>query len=327
MEFENHIQHRKLTVRDLRKFLEMRLPHYMIPSIFIIIDSIPLTKSGKINFSALPEPRLGNVKGSMYEPPVSDIENKLIHVWQEILGIQGIGITDNFFEIGGDSFKALQLALALQTEYNIDINDIIKYQTISELVRRITPKVQKTKEFLYTLYEEYTKTLEQEKKKNEQVKNNRSFFIIDYDERYKSLDLKETKNFESILLTGATGYLGVHLADELLKQTSASLYLLIRAKNIDEAEIRLKKMLDFYFGNDYYQKHSHRINILSGDLAKENIGLSDNKYHELSECVDCIINSAAIVKHFGNVTEFLDVNVKGPERLLHFAQKRRKKDV
>ncbi|MBN2533909.1 MAG: amino acid adenylation domain-containing protein [Spirochaetales bacterium] len=326
MEFENHIQHRKLTVRDLHKYLEKRLPEYMIPSIFIMIDAIPLNRSGKIDRDALPEPHLGKIKGTMYEPPVSDIENKLIRIWQDILGIENIGINDNFFEIGGDSFKALQVALSLQSEFEIDINDIITSQTISELVRVITPKAQKTKDFLHNLYLEYDKTLGEYDKRNTQANNKQTYFYIDYDEKYKSVDLNEVKKYDSILITGATGYLGAYLIACLLKQTESKLFVLVRGRNESDAETRLIETFRFYLGPSFYDIYKPRIKVIYGDMSRENIGLHHHTYNELAGTIDCIINSAAIVKHFGSVREFIEVNVKGPERLLYLTKSGRKKD-
>src|SRR5262249_29025412 len=97
-------------VQHLRGFLKEKLPHYMVPSDFVIIDSLPITPSGKVNRRALPAPDFvssGAEEG--YAAPRTPTEKALANIWAKILGLDQVGVHDNFFELGGHSLKATQV--------------------------------------------------------------------------------------------------------------------------------------------------------------------------------------------------------------------------
>jgi len=105
----------QLDKEDLRNYLKDRLPEYMVPSIFMILDQLPITPNGKVDRNALPMPDwIRPDIETVYEPPTTPIEIYLAKKWQQVLGIQRIGIYDNFFEIGGDSLRAAVLINRLQ---------------------------------------------------------------------------------------------------------------------------------------------------------------------------------------------------------------------
>lgn len=108
--------------RELREFLKTKLPEYMIPPIFMRLESIPLTINGKINRKQLPTPTTENyLKSSYFEPPVTPIELQLSDIWCEILSIQQIGLEDHFFEVGGHSLLVTQLVTRVQNTLGIDL--------------------------------------------------------------------------------------------------------------------------------------------------------------------------------------------------------------
>lgn len=98
-----------LTVEELRRFIKKKLPDYMIPTNFVILNSLPLTPSGKINRLALPIPETNPELTKNFIVPRDELERKLIQVWQKILGLDSISIQDNFFELGGHSLLAVKL--------------------------------------------------------------------------------------------------------------------------------------------------------------------------------------------------------------------------
>lgn len=92
---------------ELRKFLKRRLPDYMIPSSFVILERLPLTANGKVDRAALPKPsRAGTGFGKAFIAPVGELENQLAQIWASVLGIAGVGRNDSFFELGGHSLSA-----------------------------------------------------------------------------------------------------------------------------------------------------------------------------------------------------------------------------
>ncbi|MCU7516048.1 MAG: amino acid adenylation domain-containing protein [Ignavibacteria bacterium] len=124
-------------IKELREFLEKKVPGYMVPSIFVFIEQFPITVNGKIDRKKLPEARLersGLIKG--YVAPASEAELIMTGIWQSVLNIDNIGITDNFFELGGDSIISIQLvARANQAGFRLTPKDIFQNPTIKSLVR------------------------------------------------------------------------------------------------------------------------------------------------------------------------------------------------
>ena len=121
--------------QDLRNFLSSKLPEYMIPSIFVPLETLPLTPNGKIDRKSLPHPQLAaNAQKGKFVKPVNEKEKQLAQIWSQLLGIEEIGIYDNFFELGGDSILAIQ-AIALANSYGLKLSPklLFKHQMIAEL--------------------------------------------------------------------------------------------------------------------------------------------------------------------------------------------------
>jgi acyl carrier protein len=126
---------REFPVAELRTFLTKKIPGYMIPSFFINMEQIPLTPNGKIDRKALPKPDGGLDERAEYIAPTSDLEMRLSDIWQEILNVETIGITSDFFELGGDSLKATNLSSRILKEFKtkIGIGDFFENPTIEGL--------------------------------------------------------------------------------------------------------------------------------------------------------------------------------------------------
>src|SRR5262249_29729230 len=107
----------------LRAFLRDRLPEYMVPPAFTLLEGLPLTASGKVDRSALPPP--APASRDLETPVVAPrdaLEHRLLHAWEEALGIRGIGVTDNFFQLGGHSLSAARLCARLEKELGRDVS-------------------------------------------------------------------------------------------------------------------------------------------------------------------------------------------------------------
>ncbi|WP_440055541.1 amino acid adenylation domain-containing protein [Pseudoalteromonas sp. T1lg65] len=125
------------SVNELRAALEEQLPEYMVPSSFTFLEQIPLTGNGKLNRAALPAPALE--AQSQYVAPRNDMERTLCEVWQQILGIEQVGIEDNFFRIGGDSISAIRLMNACNKalDLNIPIAALFEHTNIAAIVANV----------------------------------------------------------------------------------------------------------------------------------------------------------------------------------------------
>ncbi|WP_298734484.1 amino acid adenylation domain-containing protein [uncultured Chitinophaga sp.] len=128
-----------LDVTALRSWLNGKLPHYMQPANIIRLDALPLLPNGKLNRKVLPHHAAGNAAAKEYIAPANPVEERLVQVWQEILGKERIGVTDNFFELGGHSLKAISLLSVIHREYGISINvqALFRQPTIRNLADHI----------------------------------------------------------------------------------------------------------------------------------------------------------------------------------------------
>jgi len=123
------------SISALRQFLKSKLPAYMLPVLFVVLDALPLTASGKVDRQALPSPALGREHmESAYAAPSTSQEKILADIWGQILGIERVGVHDNFFELGGDSILSIQIiARANQAGVQLSPMQIFQNQTIAEL--------------------------------------------------------------------------------------------------------------------------------------------------------------------------------------------------
>jgi amino acid adenylation domain-containing protein len=131
---------RKLTVTELREYLEQSLPDYMIPASFIQLERIPQTPNGKIDRQALPKAdQHQSDSGVEYMPPQTTVENQLARIWQELLKCDRVGIHDNFFTLGGNSLLVVLMHNRMEEFYpgKVDVTDIFAYPTIAKLVQFI----------------------------------------------------------------------------------------------------------------------------------------------------------------------------------------------
>jgi amino acid adenylation domain-containing protein len=125
---------------ELREFLAASLPHYMLPAGFVRVASLPLTANGKLDKSALPAPTTANTLSvSLYRAPSSVVESRVAAIVEELLGIRGVGIDDNFFLLGGHSLLGTQLVLRLRGAFGAEmtLRDLFEAQTIENLAARV----------------------------------------------------------------------------------------------------------------------------------------------------------------------------------------------
>ncbi|BAZ50352.1 amino acid adenylation [Nostoc sp. NIES-4103] len=127
------------TITELHRWLKNQLPEYMIPAAFFMLDSLPLTPSGKVDKRALPNPdRIRPELDTAYIAPTNSAEKALAQIWTQVLRIERVGIYDNFFELGGDSIRSIQvLAKSQERGLNFSLQQIFQHQTIYELAQEV----------------------------------------------------------------------------------------------------------------------------------------------------------------------------------------------
>jgi amino acid adenylation domain-containing protein/non-ribosomal peptide synthase protein (TIGR01720 family) len=120
-----------VSVAELRRFVSRRLPEFMVPSVFVILDRLPLTPNGKLDRAALPEPEF---TGSEYRPPRSMEEEILAGVYAEVLSVDRVGVDDDFFAIGGDSIRSIQVVSRARVQgIEVSPREIFQCRTVAEL--------------------------------------------------------------------------------------------------------------------------------------------------------------------------------------------------
>lgn len=297
----------RISIHNLREFLKELLPKYMIPTYFVILDEIPYLPNGKIDKKSLPEPDVKNqVSSQKYIAPKTKLEIQIVNIFQNLLSVTPIGIKDNFFELGGDSLLAINLQIELSKITNaITYSDIFLNPTVYDLVEKIKQNKKNSNGNINSFeYEVYNKILE----KNNILPDNIS-----------------KTHLKNILITGTTGFLGAHILGEFLEKESGIAYCAIRSESGLDIKEKFLDKLHYYFGNKYDTFIGNRIILINADISKNNLGLKNDELKSLFENIDSVINSAAIVSHFGEYELFKKVNVDGVETLLKLCKKFNKK--
>ena len=296
-----YIASKRIKNADLREYLVKFLPNYMIPSYFTALDEFPYTPNGKVDKKKLPIPNgVLQMESKEYVKPKTDLEIKIAEIWEEVLNTKPIGIKDNFFELGGDSILAMNLNIKLiPLTDKIKYADIFTYPTIEKMVQKIEKDEVHQEDNFESLNIKYKNILKRNMEIPTKVQNN---------------------NLGNILLIGVTGYLGIHILQELLENENSKIYVIIRKEPGMTIEQKLLDKMHYYFGEKYDKYIGERIIIFQGDMTLDGFGLQQEYLFNVGNSVTTIINSAAKVSHYGNYQEFYNVNVKSVEKIIDFAK-------
>jgi amino acid adenylation domain-containing protein len=134
-----------LLQNQLRRFLAEKLPDYMLPSSFVFLDTLPLTPNGKVDRSSLPAPDSNRLESeATFVAPRDELELQLTRIWEQLLGVQPIGIRDNFFELGGHSLLAVRLFAQIERSFgqNLPLTTLFQGATIEQLASVIRQEVE-----------------------------------------------------------------------------------------------------------------------------------------------------------------------------------------
>jgi acyl carrier protein len=198
-------------IRQLRTFLKEKLPEYMIPSTFVVMEALPLTPNGKVDRRALPEPnQTREVWQEAFVAPRTSVEEHLAQIWSQILDIEQVGIHDNFFELGGHSLLSAQLLFQVRETFQVELP-------------------------LLSLFAAPTVALLASAVANARDRNTAQNAPLTLTSLHRDAVLESTITPEApfidlgtepqqIFLTGASGFLGAFLLHELLEQTQHLLF-------------------------------------------------------------------------------------------------------
>lgn len=290
-----------IDIDELKASLAEKLVYYMVPTVYMELDEMPQTANGKTDLRNLPEP----VLISEYVAPENDIEAFFANLFAEILGLDEVSAADNFFEIGGTSLLVTKITMeALNRNYNLNYGDVFSNpspRALSEFILS-DESFEKKSELAY----DYSQI-------NELLSKNNLESLLDG-------EMKDSLG--NVLLTGATGFLGIHVLRELLDNEIGDVYCFIRANKVLSGAERLKSLLFYYFSNEYGSQFDQRLHIIEGDIT------NFEDFEKLfSEKIDTVINCAANVKHFSSGTDIEDINLGGVINGLKFAKMKNAKYV
>ena len=128
------------------------------------------------------------------------------------------------------------------------------------------------------------------------------------------------KEFRRFILFGATGFLGIHILYYLLKNTSSKVFCVIRKKDLVNPLTRFIKKFNFYFPDVKIEQYLYRIKIVEGNILDNHFGIEEDLYNRLGTTCDCVIDTAALVKHYGNYEVFNKTNVNSTKKMIAFCK-------
>ncbi len=307
------------TSKDLRNLLERYLPHFMVPSRYMELDELPINQqTGKLDRKSLPNFERTEVRAfsRVVNPELAttaEIRLALRELWAEVLGIEKGSLDDDwsFFELGGHSLSGLELTLAMERAFGVKLQatEIYDYQTINRLAAHLGGDRSSSEASGISLAEEA-----------------RLHPGIAPAGGASCTSLSEAA---SVFVTGATGFVGAFLLDELLRSTNQDtrFYCLVRDKAAQGMQTTNRVLDTLRFYDLPGQALSDRIVPVNGDLTQRQFGLEDGEFNRLAESIDLIFHCAASVNYVYNYEASKPHTVGGTEEVLKFACHARTKPV
>jgi thioester reductase-like protein len=283
-----------LSAEVLRAFLKPVLPLHMVPNAFVMLERLPLTPNGKLDRAALPVPDLGAYVSHKYEPPQGQVEEILGEIWTGLLHVERAGRRDNFFDLGGHSLLALRLLFKVNQSFGttLTVTDVYTSPILFELATRIGGGAPADE----------LVNLPQEAHLADEIRAQSGLLCVPA---------------KTVLLTGCTGFVGRFLLAQLLVDTNATIYCLVRSRSRQQATSRLRNTLVKW--NLWRNEFEQRIVGIPGDLGLPRIGTDEVTYRLLSENVDSIYHCATSMNHLETYAMAKAVNVEGARTLLELA--------
>ncbi|UCA58630.1 amino acid adenylation domain-containing protein [Chryseobacterium rhizoplanae] len=299
----------------VRTLLKEELPGYMIPAQIIFIDKIPLTANGKTDVSFLRDLADKEAEGLVsFEPPTNETERIIADIWSTELERPVINITDNFFDIGGNSLLVAIVAVALERKLEIKVylRDLYQYPVLRHLSEVLIARSKEARELAAKEDVEPYVELQQD------------VYLAPGTVFAGGFDPKQLENPSVIFLTGVTGFVGIHLLQELLDTTGADIYCLVRAQD----DFHAKEKIDCcykQFAIPQKEEQKTRIIPVIGDLAQPSLGLSEETFKMLAERTDLIYHSGSSVNFIEPYSYMKAPNVEGLREIIKLAGAERTK--
>lgn len=291
----------------IREYLRGELPGYMVPAYFVFIDELPLNANGKTDLKQLQAYPLRQGVPGTATAPGTEAEIILVRIWADLLERAEIDLTDNFFDIGGDSLLVAIAATDISRSLGVKVylRDLYQYPTVQSLAAVLTERKKATGD----LPAEDVETV---------VELQNDVYLTPDTIISGTFDPEGLRNPRHIFLTGVTGFVGVNLLEELLLKTTADVHCLVRARNEYDALLKIDDMLKrFHVSID--QDLKKRIVPVIGDLTRSGMGLPEEQFAALAGSIDVIYHSASSVNFIEPYSFNKAPNVDGLREIIRFA--------
>ncbi|HEV3039088.1 MAG TPA: amino acid adenylation domain-containing protein [Candidatus Angelobacter sp.] len=296
-------------LKAIRDFLACRLPEYMMPSALMIVDSLPLTSNGKVDRTALPS--ISHVYSEASRPPGTQGERLIAQVWTSVLGSEP-STSDDFFECGGTSLLALQVAVGLRAQgVRFAPQQVFELRTVEKIGELLDKQFQGR-----ALMQNFAAAAKPAAPGRPSTSPRPPVPALQ-----GAIDCWQQA--EGILLSGATGMLGAHLLQEILLRYRCHVFCLVRGEDDAIATARLREQFCWYFPNTDLHAFDKRVTAVAADLRRASAGLSAAHWNSLAGQIQHVIHAAADVRHVAETDELLATNLNGTRHLLHLAGIRR----
>ena len=316
-------------------YLSGTLPSYMLPSAVLRVPAIPVNTAGKVDRAALlrvvsergANPAEADGGDPQRTQPRGGMERRIAQVWEEHLERRFIAREDNFFDLGGNSLRAISVVNQLRRTLQCTINDLYEHPRLADFANACRQRPEHLRTLIQSAarhWEAYRHGLTAYEAERDAALSAARHGYEMRNESYQHGRAGEHRDYGRVLLTGATGYLGSYLLRELLADHDRQVSVLVRGGDDPTARARLGEILCHYFGmeNGAALRDNPRLTVLAGDLRRDDLGLSRQAHDRLASSVQAVFHCAANVKHFGHYWEFHADNVAGTGRLLKLAAQR-----
>ncbi|HEX6359998.1 amino acid adenylation domain-containing protein [Actinophytocola sp.] len=297
---------------ELRAFCAERLPDYMLPTAFVVLDALPLSRNGKLDSAALPAPA---GSAAPYEPPRTPVELALAEIWAEVLGTSAVGRHSSFFALGGHSLVAAAVLAKLRALLGVTLplRALFATNDLAELAE-VVEQAQVSDESFARNYTQGIPSIEQMRRDAEPPAD-----IVPGGPVVEG-------PAKRVLLTGATGFLGAHLLAELLARTDADVYCLVRAESVAVAKARL--LANLRRAKLSVPEHDlARIVPIIGDIALPRLGLSISDYELLADSMDAIYHNGVVMNFVLTYRWLMPPHVESTVEILRLAVRKRTKPL
>jgi glycopeptidolipid biosynthesis protein len=292
----------------------------MVPAAVVRLEALPLTVNGKLDKRALPIPEYDD--RARYRAPANAIEEAVAGIYAQVLGVDRVGTDDSFFDLGGDSISAMRVVAAINT--SLDAQLAVRTLFESPSVRSLSVYLDGAASSGASgpTYASVHGPGALEVRASDLTLDK---FIDEATLQAAPALPRADARPRTVLLTGATGFLGRYLVLQWLKEledVDGTLICLVRAKSDEDARRRLDKTFD---SGDaelirvYEALAADRLQVIAGDKAEPGLGLDDETWQRLSGTVDLIVDSAALVNSVLPYSELFGPNVVGTAELIRFA--------